>query len=79
MMLAPIPGTLLQPEPKADKVELCLRHWVRTARGMHTETWTAWADETREALHEYQANLAAGSFRTQMFDMWKTSTEQATE
>ena len=69
MMLAPIPGTLLQPEPKADKVELCLRHWVRTARGMHTETWTAWADETREELHEYSNKARTAGSKDTVFGL----------
>lgn len=51
--LVPIPGTPLEPEPEADKVLPCLRHWADIARAMHSPTWTMWEQETREVLSEY--------------------------
>ena len=53
MILLPIPGTPLEPEPIPDKVAPCLRHWMDIAHAMHSPTWTAWEQETMEALYEY--------------------------
>ena len=52
MMLVPIPGTSLEPEPEPDRIGPCLRHWADIARGMHSPTWTVWEQETMEALYE---------------------------
>ena len=69
MILVPIPGTPLEPESQPDKVGLCLQHWVCTARGMHTETWTEWAQETREALNEYNSKTRTAENKDTVFSL----------